>query len=219
MPTPRRLRRAAALALAAVTLAVAPAAAHEGEPQYRSVVTAITPATAGLRVEVLDHDDALQLVNRSGATVVVYGYDREPYARVLADGTVQVNERSPAVTLNEDQHEADDPPATAPEGPPRWRTLDRTGRFEWHDHRIHWRKDGLPPQVTDRAKETKVFDWRVPLRVGGRPGAIVGTLTWVGEPSSSSFPTGAVVSLAAVALLGLAAVVLIRRRRGTDGPQ
>jgi len=214
LPTPRRLRRAAAIALAALPLAVASAAAHEGDPQYRSVVTAVSPATAGLRVEVLDHDDALQLVNRSGTTIVVYGYDREPYARVLADGTVQVNERSPAVTLNEDDHEAEDPPASAPEGPPRWRTLDRTGRFEWHDHRIHWRKDGLPPQVTDRTQETKVFDWRVPLRVGGHAGAVAGTLTWVGEPSSSSFPTAAVVSLVVLALLGLAAVALVRRRRG-----
>ena len=97
-------------------------------------------------------------------------------------------------------------------------TLDETGRFAWHEDRIKWRKSAVPPQVTDRSKETKVLDWRVPIRVGTQAGAIEGTLFWVGEPGSSDgFPVAAVVSLAVLAGLAAAAVVLVRRRRGADG--
>ena len=58
----------------------------------------------------------------------------------------------------------------------------------------------------------------MPLLVAGAPGAIDGTLTWVGEPGAgSSFPTAAVVSLVVLVLLAVGAVVLVRRRRAPDG--
>jgi len=96
----------------------------------------------------------------------------------------------------------------------RWVTLDKTGRFSWHDDRIKWGKTTVPPQVTDESKKTKVLDWRVPIRVGAQTGAIDGTLFWVGEPGSDDgFPVAAAVSLAVLALLAVAAVVLVRRRR------
>jgi hypothetical protein len=34
----------------------------------------------------------------------------------------------------------------------------------------------VPPQVKDEAERTKVFDWKVPLSVGGRPARLSGTL-------------------------------------------
>jgi hypothetical protein len=236
-------------ALVPLALAAAPAAAHEGNPSYRSVVRAIVPPTEGLSAQVLDHDDALLLVNRSGETVVVLAPGGVPYARLLADGTVQLNEHAPAIDPTEaaEEHEHADrgavggarlsasldgrflahgdehhDAAPAPDQPtdrragarPAWRTLDRTGRLEWHDGRIKYRAQPVPPQVTDESRQTKVKDWRVPLLVGGRPGAIVGTLTWVGEPGAgSSFPTAAVISLAVLVLLAGGAVLLVRRRR------
>jgi hypothetical protein len=219
-----RSRRALALGAALLASTAAAAGAHEGNQHYRSVVRAITPATAGLQAQVLDYDDRLELTNRNGKTVVIYGYAGEPYARVLADGTVQINTRSPGVKLNEDEgqtlsvHSIPLPP-----GGPRWQTQDRTGRIEWHDHRIHYRASAVAPQVREQSKRTKVFDWRVPLRIGSTPGAIVGTLTWVGSGSaSSSFPVAAVVSLVVLVLLSVGAVVLVRRRRtgetGDAGP-
>jgi hypothetical protein len=213
------LRPALAAALLTLTLA-AVAAAHEGNQKYSSVVTAVTPATSGLQAQVLDYDDRLQLTNHSGKTVVIAGYAGAPYARVLADGTVQVNQKSAGVTLNEDAGQ--ELPVTAVKdkpGPPVWRTLDRTGVIEWHDHRIHYRAGPVAPQVPDRSKRTKVDDWRVPVLVGGQPGAIAGTLMWVGSGSSSSFPVAAVVSLAVLVLLAIGAVVLVQRRRrtGADG--
>jgi MYXO-CTERM domain-containing protein len=250
-----RIRRAvlpAALLLSATALVAGPAAAHLGDPNFRSVVREIVPPTEGLSARVIDHDDALLVINRSDRTVVIFDADREPFARLLADGTVQVDAEWAAEQAEEEAEAAEDAPEgvgavedgallahggedhsddasgkgrgrgrggsasgdDADRGTIAWTTLDRTGRFQWHDERINYREPGVPPQVSDRTEETKVKDWRVPIRVGGEGGAILGTLTWIGEPDAGSgFPTAAVVSIAALGLLGAGAVWLVRRRR------
>jgi len=217
----RRFRGAATLALVASALVAPAALAHGGgSPDYISEVRSIEPAGAELSVEVLERDDRLLLRNRGDETVVVVGYDGEPYVRLAADGTVSVNRNSPAHYLNDDRFADVDLPANADgEAPPDWEVVNRNGEYEWHDHRIHWMSEGtLPPQVTDQSAETKVFDWDVPLRVGGAAGAITGTLTWVGRPGGG-FPVAAGIALAAVVLGGIALVVVVRRRRrrGGDG--
>jgi hypothetical protein len=87
------LRRSAVVAGAALLalLAAAPAVAHQGNPNYRSVINAVRPAEPGLKLQVLNFDDRLQLDNPTGKTVTVQGYQREPYLRVRADGTVEVD--------------------------------------------------------------------------------------------------------------------------------
>jgi len=222
-----RIRKAALSAALASALAAVPAAAHEGDPHYRSTVNRIVPTTDGLSGTILDHDDELQLVNKSAKDVVVLDEDGEPYARLLADGTVQVNARSSmargenapppgaeasATLLAHAGHEhGAATPATA------WVTVDRVGRYAWHDPRINYRVRAVPPQVTDTSKETKVKDWRVPVLVAGQAGDVLGTLTWLGEPGGgSSFPTAAVVSLVVLGLLAVAAVMLVRRRRAGE---
>jgi hypothetical protein len=214
----RRICGAAALALFALATAAPAAHAHGGGgTDYISEIRTTAPADAGLAAEVLDRDDRLALRNDSGRTVVVEGYNGEPYARLKPDGRVEVNLNSPALYLNEDRNAAVGLPARADErAAPEWKTVDGSGRFEWHDHRIHWMGVGRPAAVSDPQRRTKVFDWRVPLRVGGEPGAVAGTLTWVGRPDSG-FPVAAAIALGAVAVAGLALVVLVRRRRGGDG--
>jgi hypothetical protein len=218
--------------LAAMALAGG-ARAHEGNPDYRSSVRAIEPATPGVEARVLDHDDAIELTNRGDRDVVVLGYEGEPWIRIRANGAVQVDERAASAREREDRagvayelasydyahggEEHEPAPAGGEDRPadgPRWVTLDRTGRHAWHDARIRWREPGLPPQVTDESRETKIRDWRVPLRIGTAAGAIEGTLVWVGEPSAEDgFPVGAAVSLGVLALLAIAAVALVRSRR------
>jgi hypothetical protein len=208
-----RLRAVVAVA-ALLALAVAPAAsAHQGNPNYRSVIDSVTPNVSGVRLEILNLDDRLELQNDSGRTVVVQGYNGEPYARLLADGTVQVNRRSPAFYLNDDRFAQVKVPASAkPDATPQWQLVDKAGRFEWHDHRIHWMSTVPPKQVTDQSKRTKVFDWNVPLQVGSQRGAVRGTLFW--QPSAGGgAPVGAIAGLGGIALLGLGAVVVVRRRR------
>jgi hypothetical protein len=210
------MRRALVLGAAALLLTAQAAAAHQGNPNYRSVVDSVTPGVKGLTLHVLNYDDRLELTNHSGRTVTVQGYDGEPYARVLADGTVEVNERSPAYYLNDDRFADVKIPATAdPKAPPQWSVVDRTARFQWHDHRMHWMSRTLPPQVKDKAQRTKVFDYAIPLRVDAQRASIHGTLFWQPDEGGGA-PLAMFAGLGALALVAIGAVAIVRRRRARE---
>ena len=89
--------------------------------------------------------------------------------------------------------------------------VDRTGQFEWHDHRIHWMSPLLPPQVKNKSKLTLIFDWQVPIEVGTQKGAVNGQLFWTPENSKASVAVIVIGVLIAVA--GLLFVLFVRRRR------
>ena len=207
------------LAVAALLLVPASALAHEGNPNFRSEVTAVEPEIPGVTVQVLNFDDSLQLDNRGDETIVVEGYEGEPYVRIRPDGTVEVNVRSPSHYLNDDRYAETDVPKHADSGaPPEWEVVDESGQYAWHDHRIHYMSRGVPPQVTDESKRTHVFDWEVPLRVGNRPAAVRGELIWVGVDEGA--PVLPFVLLGALAVIGGgAAVWTARRRRLCSGPR
>jgi hypothetical protein len=211
------MRTLIAAAAAALLLAGAPlAAAHQGNPNMRSAVTAITPETDGITVTVLNNDDRLELHNTSGEDVVIEGYENEPYARVLGDGTVEVNTNSKAYYLNGDRYGD----VTVPAGlgsEPKWKRPSGTGRFEWHDHRMHWMSRSTPPQVKDEDAKAHIFDWKVPITVAGAPGQIAGTLDWVPLPGGG-LPTGLIWGTAIVLILLCAGVFAIRRRRAAAEP-
>jgi hypothetical protein len=183
---------------------------------YRSNITSVAPAVPGLRLEVLEFADRLLLSNHTGRTVTIYGYQGEPYARVLANGTAEQNTRSPATYLNTSFYgNVTVPPSANPSAPPHWVVVDRTGQFEWHDHRIHWMSPLTPPQVKDKSRRTLIFDWQVPIEVGASRGAVSGQLFWTPENSKASI---AVIVLGIViASLGLLFVLFVRRRRSRDG--
>jgi hypothetical protein len=200
---------------AALLLGAAPALAHQGNPHYRTTVQQITPPIQGVTATVLNFDDRIQIQNTSGRTVVIDGYDGRPYARLLADRTVQVNTNNPAYYLNDDRY-AD---AKVPKGlgsAPHWKLVDRTGRFEWHDHRSHYMSPTVPPKVKDKDKRTFIFDWKVPIQVGPTKGAITGTLYWVPLPHEA-LPMGLIWG-SAVALILLSLGVFWIRRRRTASP-
>jgi hypothetical protein len=207
-------------ALAATTalflcISAGTALAHEtGNPQFRSVIDRVTPNVPGVSFEVLSYDSYFQLLDQHGHEVVIYGYEGEPYARVLKDGTVQVNELSPALYLNTSPFPTEQVPAKAnPKAPPQWKTVDDSGTFLWHDHRMHYLSASTPPQVKDTSRKTKIFNYTIPLRIDGQKGAIHGTLYWVGSANTSKLPF---VVAGIVILLGGGALVLFMRRRRRD---
>jgi hypothetical protein len=202
---------------AVLLLGAAPALAHQGNPHYRSTVQQITPPVRGVTATVLNFDDRIQLQNTSGKTVVIDGYDGKPYARLLADRTVQVNTSNPAYYLNDDRYADVQVPKHLPAAP-HWKLVDRTGRFEWHDHRSHYMSPKVPAKVKDQNARTFIFDWKVPIAVDGRKGMISGTLYWVPLPHEA-LPMGLIWgSAAALIVLCLGTIALRRRRRGDDAP-
>jgi hypothetical protein len=212
------IRGAAAVALAVLCVAAPVALAHEGNPNYRSEVSAIAPELPGLEARVLNYDDAIELVYDGEQPLVVEGYRGEPYLRFNPDGLVEVNRRSPAAYLNEDRFAKVELPDRADHrAPPSWAPVAQNGRYDWHDHRIHWMGEGtLPPQIDDEGERTRVFGWDIPMAAAGRPVEVRGTLTWLGK-EDSGFPVAAGLTLGGALVGGALLVVLVRRRRSRAG--
>ena len=161
---------ACTVAAAALLLAAPVALAHQGNPNYRSVVKSVTPQTSGIDARILNFDDAVLVHNTSGKDVVILDYKQQPYVELKADGTVSVNTNSEAYYLNEDrQGETAVPKNLGSE--PKWEEISKSGRYEWHDHRMHWMGAGDPPNLTDKGKETVIYDnWEIPIQVAGTAG-------------------------------------------------
>jgi hypothetical protein len=213
----RRRRGIVGCAAALVLLGPAtPAAADPAGPtHYDARVTGLEPGDADLpvEVEVLGGDAFLVVRARPGATVAVAGYEGEPYVRIAADGTVEVNQRSPSRWINDERYETDPDAVGAPadvgvDAPPRWEVVGSDGAFAWHDHRIHWMSPALPGQVDPSAGTPQpVFEWEVPFAVDGEEARIVGELVWLPGP-------GPAVPVGLVAVGLLAAAVLAWARPG-----
>jgi len=212
----RRSILSAALAALATTLFATAAFAHAGNAKFESLLRGVSPQITGFRAVVLNGDDRLEVVNDGPQLITIEGYSKEPYVRVQPDGTVSVNVRSPAYYLNADRDgETPVPDSADAKAPPQWKVVARDGRYEFHDHRIHWMAKGDPQQVTDTSARTKIVDWTIPLRADATAGTIDGTLFWRG--SGGGPPAGAFAALAALALGGGAAVVVVSRRRRRGG--
>jgi hypothetical protein len=183
--------RRAALFLAALAGALlvpaGPASAHGGEAPaataYRTEVTGLSPAVAGLTVRAVEAGARLELENNTGRTIEVLGYQGEPYLEVRADGTFE-NVNSPATYTNQTlDGDSPVPPGAAPTAAPQWRRVSTEPRVRWHDQRTHWLSDDLPPQArADPSRAHKLRDWVVPLRDGVTTYEIRGTLTWEPPP-------------------------------------
>jgi hypothetical protein len=205
------------LAAAVVALACCPVAAAHGDGAargFRSTVEKVTPALRGLSVRVLDADDELQLRNETGRTIVIMGYDGEPYLRFSPDGVFR-NARSPASYLNLDRYAKVDLPGHADsKAPPRWERVASGAIWSWHDHRIHWMSPIDPPRVrANPDRPHHVFDWKVPAQIEGDDLAIRGSLDYSPPEDGGTILPLVLAATVGVATTCVAGFVLLRRRR------
>ena len=184
-----RLARIAVIALGLVLVTATPAAADAAGPSdYRSEVTGIVPALPGVEAEIRGGDSFLELTVDEDHTVIVEGYEGEPYLRFSPDGTVERNLLSTATYLNDDRRGAGvtiPPEATEADAdtPPEWEEVASGGQYAWHDHRVHW-MDAGPPDIDRGERVPGEYDpWRVPIVVDGAAAEVQGTLTYA-EPVS-----------------------------------
>jgi hypothetical protein len=189
---------------------------------YVSTVSAVVPNILGVNALVLGGDDRLRISNYSGKTIVVLGYEGEPYLRFDKSG-VYANTLSPAAHLNRFRRPRPLQPGVAdPSASPRWRRVAPGVTYEWHDHRIHWTGHEPPRGVQEhRDRIQRIFTWRVPGRADGARFAISGFLGYAPNPaakqdgsSTSGWLLGAGIAggvLAVAALVGAGARRATRR--------
>jgi hypothetical protein len=194
-----------------LALDAAPASAHGltgvAPTNFASRVLSVTPAIAGVQVEVRDLGSRLEVRNDTPYDVVVLGYSGEPYLRVGPAGVFE-NRRSPAVFLNRSATVvANTPPSFDAQAAPVWHRIGGGRVVFWHDHRVHWMGASLPPVVQQAPGHTHlVADWLVILQYRGETVSARGDLRWV--PGPSAVPR---LGLALLALIFVAGVGFTRR--------
>jgi hypothetical protein len=201
----RRVRLISVLAGLLVIVGAVPAFADPATPtNYRSEVDAVTPS-GSFAAEIIGGDAFVRVVVGPGTDLVVLGYEGEPYIWFAPDGVVSVNRRSPAAYLNDDRYaQVTLPEEAAPSAEPRWERAASGGVYSWHDHRTHWMSRTPPAVVTEtgRGEGVDIFEWSLPVLVGGSPGAIDGTLAWVPSTTPALWVLIA-IGFAAVAFVAL----------------
>jgi hypothetical protein len=180
---------------------------------YRTEITDIAPPVKGLHVGLADIGGTLELTWNGAGTLVVEGYEGEPYLRITPDG-VDRNLRSPATYLNRDRYASTTPPATADAAaPPEWEHISDEPTVRWHDHRTHW-MDRIPPAevLSHRDRTTVIFPrWEVPMSVDGTSVVVAGRLQWVPPPH----PLPWIVAAVLIAVASALTLVVAGRARAT----
>lgn len=175
-----------------------------GPTDYQSEILSVEPDVDGIALEIIGGDSFVRLTSSLDSTVVVLGYDGEPYLRFLPDGTVERNESSPATYLNEDRFgDSDLPTWASAESAPDWIVVAAGGSYAWHDHRAHWMNRSRPPGASPG---DRILEGVIPLTVDGREVDVGVGSTWIPSPSN----------LAAIAGLGLG-LALVMGARGRSG--
>jgi hypothetical protein len=190
---------------------LAPAAsAHSvsgiGATNWKTTLVGVTPATAGLTVKVVENGSRLEAINR-GPEVTVFGYESEPYLRIGPAG-VFINTVSPAAYLNCSRTGCPVPALADARGAPRWQQISTGQTILWHDHRIHWMGQQLPPEVARAPGARHVqAHWSVAMAQGPTIIPVTGDYTWVPGPTPVPW------LLVALALVGVGLVVARSRSR------
>ena len=135
------------VALSCSLLAVPDAGADAARPtNFESVIDSVQPDLDTVEVQIVGGDSFVQVTAEPGTSVLIPGYDGEPYLRIGSDGTVDRNRRSPATYINEARFGATGPlpDVVDSRADPDWVRIDGGGTVAWHDHRVHWMLSEAP---------------------------------------------------------------------------
>jgi hypothetical protein len=194
----RRAVMAAVFGVAAGLLSAAPASAHTvggiQPSNYRTEITAISPALPGVSISLYNLGHRVRLTNRTDADVVVLGYSGEPFLRI-GPGGVEENIRS-ATYLDSPE------PLGGQSIAPDWRPR-ATGRTAtWADRRTFW--TGAAPAGVAKSPGVEQFvvaSWTIPVQAGATVADVSGRIVWV--PGPSVWPWLALVLAMAGATIGV----------------
>jgi hypothetical protein len=210
-------RGAAIVTLAGTAVMLAPAVPAQAHPpgtqaavDYRTRVTAITPAVAGVQARYVADGSRLELGNDSGRTIEVIGYQGEPMLQVRPDGVWQ-NTHAPSLYV--DKLGTAINPAADAHAAPQWQRISNRPLARWQDHRALWHGSPPPPVRADPTRAHRVSNWRVPLHDGAATLEITGTLDWVPPPEPGQWWAAVLLVAAAIAALGLVASTTDSRAR------
>ncbi len=181
---PRRLALAAVMGVVVSALLVGASAAHahQSDPRIVTTVDEVVPSLpAGLVVQVQAGLASQLVVDNPTPTVLeVLATGGEPFLQISAAG-VLANLASPDffTTSNPNGASAGAPAAG---GAPRWVQISGGSSWGWYDHRLH------PPGLAaprDANTAVRLAQWTVPLRYGGRPVEVRGSVRF--EPLLGAF--------------------------------
>lgn len=178
-------------------------------------VSTVTRVVDGEGIDATASSDGhFELTPPAGKTVIVNGYQHEPYLK-FADGNVYENDSSPTTYVNK---ESTPPAHAAANADPEWVLQVGGPGWTWHDHRTHWMASEPPAAVRrDEHARHHIFDWVVDGTLDGRPFQIDGSLDWAPRKSGPNYEWLSLVAIGAFGLYVLYALVGRRteRRRGT----
>jgi hypothetical protein len=215
-----RMAMISALSLAVLSLtSVSSAAAHSNPPNYISAIVGVQPAVQGLDVSVTRDGNWLTIGTGAAHTVVVNGYEHEPYLKITTQGVWQ-NTLAPATYLNDDMAIGEMPTSVSAVAAPSWHQISTSNSYRFHDHRIDWMGTARPPVVAKDPKHPHLIkNWTIGLRIDGVPVTINGTLSWAPTASTTLDWLFALVCIAIAIAFGVAMAIEDRRKKKAGKPK
>lgn len=160
-----------------------------------AIVTSVSPQLPdGVKMDIVGTDTFVR-VRSDGHSVIIPGYEQEPYIEVLETNEVRVNVNSITYLLNQTRYGSDVPEITTDEV--KWETVSNNGEYMWHDHRVHWMSQKPPAIMND---DGLIQTWVILLTVDSANVTVNGELYLREAASRLWWGIGAIVLVLAVML-------------------
>jgi hypothetical protein len=155
-------------------LASTPAQAHEGPlgdgGPFRVEIASGLPE----QIDARFGNGEIELHVSAGTEIVVIGYEREPFAKIDAEGNMFGNLNSPTWWMTLDKGHG-----SAPRGldlsQPNWEWVRAGGSLQYHDHRVHYMVSSIDESLHQGGQ---VFDFALPFIVDGAEVSVTGAMVF-----------------------------------------